>query len=302
MATRNEMAVIHLVGGEKGGVGKSFLSRALCQYLKEHRHQKFALVEADSQIDDVGRVYHKQAQKTATIRLSDDQHRATEPDVIVDLAIKAPVVVNLPSNTLDVLERWIEHTSLLDYLETERRQLVKWFVSDGCYESIRELHRSIHQFDHRIPHIVVLNQGRLNGVDFSYLEDESMFQEVKQAPNCFATIDFPRLESKLQFWIDKHQVTLAQARERIQAYQGILAKQRIHTFLKSCYAQFDAAMNALEERSSTGSNVLLSASNIGETDNIGETEAPIAKADLSKEKPGGQHRAKSAVGAGGDCE
>ncbi len=247
MATpKQKLNYIHQVGGEKGGVGKTFVSRALCQYLST-LHKPYALVEADSQIDDVGRIYKSQAAETATITLSDDPTLESEPDIIFNLAEKYPVLVNLPSNTLDVLETWMSKVGLLQLMRQEYggNYLVKWFVSDGCYESIRQLERSISQFNNAIPHVVVLNKGRLNGRDFGYLEKAETYQSIRKAPNFVAEVQFPAMESAAQYFIDSHELTLEQAMEKVQDELGVLAKQRIKTFIDTLGASFEQAFSAL---------------------------------------------------------
>ena len=276
MATpKRKLNYIHLVGGEKGGVGKTFVSRALCQYLST-LHKKYALVEADSQIDDVGRIYKSQAAETATITLSDDPSLESEPDVIFNLAEKHPTLVNLPSNTLDVLETWISKVSLLQLMQQEYggNYLVKWFVSDGCYESIRQLERSISQFDNAIPHIVVLNEGRLTGRDFSYLKDAETYQSIRKAPNFAAEVQFPAMESAVQYFIDAHELTLEQAMSEVQGELGILAKQRVKTFIDTLGVSFEQAFSALSKQVGAPKEALSSPNSNGKRES--EAKDPTA--------------------------
>ena len=49
------MATLHFVGGEKGGVGKSFVTRTAIQYLLD-RGVDFALFDADRSSSDIKRV------------------------------------------------------------------------------------------------------------------------------------------------------------------------------------------------------------------------------------------------------
>lgn len=248
---------INLVGGEKGGVGKTTLARALAQYFLENG-SPFNLIEADSQINDVGRVYGPEAAESATITLSDDRRKATQPDVIFELALKADVLVNQPSNTLEVMDRWIQRTSLLSFLEEEYKdkiRLYQWFVTDGCYESIRQLHKSIKSHNYKIPHIVILNEGRLNGLDFSYLDDSVLYQEVKSCANLIKIVNFPALESDVQYYIDEHELTIGQAMLKVQDDHGVLWKQRLKTFMEEASVAFDECfqvLDALEAGSSNG--------------------------------------------------
>lgn len=261
MPKKIKMNPIHLVGGEKGGVGKTFVSRSLCQYLKT-QGTDFLLVEADSQINDVGRIYSSEASGTETITLSDDPDMQTEPDVIIDMALQHPVLVNLPSNTLDVLENWIGRFGL-KYIQEEhggKNYFIKWFVSDGCHESIRQLERSINQLDNAIPHVVVLNKGRLIGRDFSYLENAETYKSIRQAPNFVGEVEFPAMESAVQFFIDSKELTLEEAKELIQADMGVMAKQRVKTFIDEISECFAAGFEALQKKdflskpTSNGSN------------------------------------------------
>ena len=50
------MATIHLIDGEKGGVGKSFVTRAMIQYGLD-QNLPFVAVETDRSNPDVNRVY-----------------------------------------------------------------------------------------------------------------------------------------------------------------------------------------------------------------------------------------------------
>lgn len=245
----DSLHLIHLIGGEKGGVGKTFTSRALAQYFTG-KDSTFVLVEADSQINDVGRIYEHQAAELHTISLSDDPSRATEPDAIFNAATQAPVIVNLPSNTQSVLQRWMERVELLDFMQEHYggQYIVQWFVTDGCHESIRQLDASISAFDNRIPHIVVLNEGRLNGSDFDYLSEDILYQQIKQKPNLVTEILFPPLENAIQYQIDKNEWTLEDAVEQIAEDQGILSKQRVVTFIKGYTQAFDRALEQLQIR------------------------------------------------------
>ena len=50
------MATIHLIDGEKGGVGKSFVARTMIQYTLD-RNLPMVAVETDRSNPDVARVY-----------------------------------------------------------------------------------------------------------------------------------------------------------------------------------------------------------------------------------------------------
>lgn len=286
MANGKNLHYIHLISGEKGGVGKSFTSRVFCEYMRSASIE-YALVEADSQIDDVGRIYAKQAAQKATITLSDDSSMRTEPDVIFNLAEQYPTIVNLPSNTLDVLERWINRVGLIKMMKEEYQgnRLMKWFVSDGCYESIRQLERSIEQLEGAIPHIVIFNEGRLNGRDFSYLDDSDIYQRVKEAPNFITSVELPSMESELQYYIDSHELTLSEALEKVEESMGRLAKQRVKTFLDRLNEMFDTAYAALTEYLENGSKATLPQEKEENLDSLDDNDGSVSGDGSSPSSP-----------------
>jgi hypothetical protein len=218
------MTIIHLIGGEKGGVGKTFVSRCLLAYFTL-QDWDFDLIEADNSTGDVASIH-----PATHITLSDHPQRYAEPDIIFSKAIEKPVIVNLPSNTQGVLNRWIKQVNLLTLAQQYEISLLHWFVTDGCYASIQLLQESLADLHHQIPHLLIRNRGRLNGIDFSYLEQDAGYQEALTAPNLVDIFDFPVLGSAEQYFVDRHQLNLIEAQVKIAEYQGVIAAQRIKTF------------------------------------------------------------------------
>jgi RecA/RadA recombinase len=234
---------IHLVGGRKGGVGKTFLSRHLAEYLTIQQRQ-FSLIEADITIGDVGRVYggFESGKTTAavTIALSDDPKKYSEPDIIFQQAIeKRCVLVNLPAETNDALARWMESVDLMQLCQEQKINLYHWFVTDGCYASIRLLAESIENLKSELPHIVIRNEGRLNGMNFDYLAEEPLYQKILSSPNLVCLHDFPVLGSAEQFYLDKHNLTYEAGVEAARGEMGLIPAQRIKTFAERVYAVID---------------------------------------------------------------
>lgn len=237
---------IFIVGGQKGGVGKTSVCQAFCQYLLDGQ-QEFVLIEGDAQIDDVGRMYRDQVD-TETIIISDDRAKASNPDVILHRALQGKnsknVVVNLPSNILDVMHQWMKNTGLISILKEKTGgnvRLVKFFVTDGCYESIRQLEKSINMLDNSIPHVVVLNEGRVNAADFSYLEEQSLYTDLKKAPNFIGALAFPALEPGTRFYIDEQGSGLRPSLEKADQGSDFLKAQRIKNFIEAVATVFEEA-------------------------------------------------------------
>jgi hypothetical protein len=232
----NGVKTIHLIGGEKGGVGKTFVSRCLITYFILQGWE-FETIEADSSTADVASIH-----EATQIRLSDHPHRYAEPDVIFNKALQTNVIVNLPSNTQGVLNRWIRQGNLPSLAKEHDITLLHWFVSDGCHASIELLQESLLDLSGKIQHILIRNRGRLNGVDFSYLDQDPLYQSILCEPNLLKVLDFPVLGSAEQYFIDRSELSLYEAQTVIKGELGILASQRIKTFIDELievFAQVD---------------------------------------------------------------
>ena len=103
------MSTVHLVGGEKGGVGKSVVARLLSQLFID-RGLAFAALDADQSHGALRRSY-------AEFTQSVDLERLESADQILDRALGAErrVVVDLPAQSHRALRRWIDATDLLTY-------------------------------------------------------------------------------------------------------------------------------------------------------------------------------------------
>ncbi len=237
---------IYMVGGQKGGVGKTAICQALCQYLLDAEgrgKESFMLIEADAQIDDVGRMYRNQVE-TETITISDDPAKRSNPDIIYETAAVShkDVVVNLPSNIIDVLQAWLDDLNIIESLKQRfqgRVRLLKIFVSDGCWESIRQLQKSVAMLDHAIPHVLVLNEGRVSAADFSYLDDEPIYQDIQSSPNLIDVCTFPAMEPGTRYYIDKSGLGLRGALEQSERDSKFLVAQRIQNFMGAITTTFE---------------------------------------------------------------
>jgi hypothetical protein len=245
--------VIYIVGGQKGGVGKTSTCQALCQYrIDNHEKGSFTLIEGDAQIDDVGRAYGDQIQGTQKVVISDDRAKRSNPDVIYDTAINADkdVIVNLPSNILDVFGRWLEEGQVIRILQEKLKgqvRLVKLFVSDGCHESIHQLEKSVNMLDNSIPHVLILNEGRVSAADFSYLDKEEMYTKLRSAPNLIDVFKLPALEPGTRFFVDKYGQGLRKAYEQSEADSDFIVAHRIESFIQEVHDLFKQVDESIDK-------------------------------------------------------
>ncbi|MEN9871594.1 MAG: hypothetical protein RLZZ171_2586, partial [Cyanobacteriota bacterium] len=156
-ATKNS---IYFVGGEKGGVGKSFFARCLVDYFVTRGWKKeFILIEGDPTINDVGCVFEDNHEQ---VKFSDDRFLAHEPNIIVDGIENKSSVVNLPSNVTKEFDSWMDTAGVFSLKEQYIENMAYFFVSDGCWRSVELFIRQVEKYDlEKLPHCLVLNKGRL---------------------------------------------------------------------------------------------------------------------------------------------
>ena len=223
------MNSIHFIGGHKGGVGKSLVSRILLEFfIRKGWTDLFKLIEADPSIDDVARVFEDKCER---IIFSDDKYQQGQPELIFDEAEKKTVVVNLPSNIAPQFDSWMATNRVLEPSEKGSFGLMYFFfVSDGCFQSINHFIKHIEKYQGKnLTNVLVLNSGRLTcSGTFHYLQEEKPLMELlkkHQVPVLLC----PELPTNLQYWCDKNNLTYEAA---LKKQSRTLAKMRLKTFLK----------------------------------------------------------------------
>ena len=106
------MANIHLIGGEKGGVGKSLVARVLAQYLID-KQLPFLGFDTDRSHGALLRFYAGFASPVLV-----DRYEAL--DAIVEAAVAQPdrrILVDLAAQTHESLVKWMDESGVLELAE-----------------------------------------------------------------------------------------------------------------------------------------------------------------------------------------
>jgi len=154
---------IHLIGGEKGGVGKSMVARLLAQYFIDHA-MPFVGYDTDRSHGALLRYYTGYASPVLA-----DRYEAL--DAIVESAAEEPgrrVLVDLAAQTHAPLVKWMDESGVLDLAELNGMAIHYWHVMDSGRDSVDLLARLLDHFGARLRYVLVKNQIR--GDDFSQLE------------------------------------------------------------------------------------------------------------------------------------
>jgi hypothetical protein len=187
------MSTVHLVGGEKGGVGKSVVARVLSQSFID-RGLRFAALDADQSHGALVRSYAEFAQRV-------DLERLESADQILDRALGADrrVVVDLPAQSHRALRRWIDATDVLSYAREMDVRIVLWHVTDGGFDSVAHLERLVDDFGNSVEFVVVKNEGRSR--DFTQLEASPAYQRVLALGGRIVTL--PELDPAIMYKVDR---------------------------------------------------------------------------------------------------
>ncbi|MBT9540903.1 hypothetical protein [Thiobacillus sp.] len=231
------MAHIHFIGGEKGGVGKSLVSRLLAQYLIDHE-QPFLGFDTDRSHGALMRFYAGYASPVVV-----DSYESL--DAIVEAAIAEPAVdgtqrcilVDLAAQTQDALTQWMDDSGVLELAGEMGLVLSYWHVMDSGRDPVDLLKKLLDRFGARLNYVLV--QNHIRGDNFDLLEASG---EKQRALDLNArVINIKRLHEAAMIKIDGHSSSFWSATQRTDDHAlGILERQRVKLWLKSAYSEIDS--------------------------------------------------------------
>jgi len=223
------MTNIHLVGGEKGGVGKSLVSRLLAQYFIDHSIS-FLGFDSDRSHGALMRFYAGFASPVLV-----DRYEAL--DAIVEAATEnreRRILVDLAAQTQEPLTRWMDESQLLSLAPELGLDIRYWHVMDNGRDSVDLLKRLFDQYEGRLHYVIVQNQ--LRGDDFEILKTSGLLERA-QTLNA-SVIAIKRLQESSMTKIDAGSNSFwaaTQPEDKGGMKLGILERQRVRSWLKSAY-------------------------------------------------------------------
>jgi hypothetical protein len=223
------MTQIHLVGGEKGGVGKSVVARLLAQYFIDHSIP-FLGFDSDRSHGALLRFYSGYASPVV-------MDRYESLDAIVESAAEQPerrVLVDLAAQTQDPLTRWMDESQLLEVAPELGLQIRYWHVMDSGKDSVDLLKLLLDRYEQRLNYVLVQNQ--LRGEQFDLLKSSGQLERALALGAKVVVIK--RLQEAAMTKIDTGSTSFwaaTQPKDQGGAPFGILERQRVRTWLKSAY-------------------------------------------------------------------
>jgi hypothetical protein len=228
------MANIHLIGGEKGGVGKSLVARLLAQYFID-KSIPFLGFDSDRSHGALMRFYSGFASPVLI-----DSYESL--DAIVEAAAEQPerrVIVDLAAQTQEPLTRWMDESQLLDLAPELGLHIRYWHVMDAGRDSVDLLKRLLDRYAARLSYVIVQNQ--LRGDEFDTLQRSGQLERAKALNS--SVISIRRLHEPSMTKIDASSSSFwhaTQSEDKGGLKLGILERQRVRSWLKSAYEAIDS--------------------------------------------------------------
>jgi hypothetical protein len=229
------MANIHFIGGEKGGVGKSLVSRLVAQYLID-KELPFLGFDTDRSHGALLRFYAGFASPVLI-----DRYEAL--DSIIEAAVEQPerrLLVDLAAQTHDPLVKWMDESGVLDMAGESGFTITYWHVMDSGRDSVDLLKKLLDRFGARLNYVLVRNQMR--GDDFGMLEQSGEQDRALGFGAHVVTIKhlsdsiIQKIDaSSSSFWAAQHDA------DKSRTGLGMMDRQRLKMWLRDAYQQIDTA-------------------------------------------------------------
>ncbi len=225
------MGQIHLIGGEKGGVGKSVVARVVAQYLIDESIP-FLGFDTDRSHGSLLRFYADYASPVVI-----DRYESL--DAIIEAATADAdkrVLVDLAAQTHEALARWMEESGVLEVAGELGISVRYWHVMDSGKDSVDLLAKLLDRFDSRLDYVLVLNQ--LRGESFDIFERSG--QKARALSLGAKVIGLKRLHEAVINKIDAGSTSFWAAKHKSETDGkglGLLERQRVKVWLKNAYEQ-----------------------------------------------------------------
>ncbi|HEX7442156.1 MAG TPA: mobilization protein [Caldimonas sp.] len=226
------MTNIHLIGGEKGGVGKSLVARIAAQYLID-REQPFIGFDTDRSHGALMRFYSAYASPVLV-----DNYEAL--DTIIEAAVDQPgrrVLVDLAAQTHDPLVKWMDDAGVVNLADELGLNLHYWHVMDTGKDSVDLLKKLLDRFGTGLRYVLVRNQIR--GNDFSLLEQSG--EQARAEALGAKIVSIKRLHEGVINKIDSASSSFWKAKTSDKDSTGLslMDRQRVKMWLRDAYREMD---------------------------------------------------------------
>ncbi len=223
---------IHFIGGEKGGVGKSLMSRLLAQYFIDHE-MPFLGFDTDRSHGALMRFYSGFASPVTVDKVE-------SLDAIVEAAVDQPgrrILVDLAAQTHDALAGWMDDAGVIGLADELGMKLHYWHVMDTGRDSADLLRRLLDRFGTGLSYVLVRNQVR--GNDFAALEQSG--EQARAVGLGAHVVSVKKLSESILARIDNTSSSFwkATSGDKDGGGFGLMDRQRVKMWLRDVYREID---------------------------------------------------------------
>lgn len=243
------MSIVHFIGGEKGGVGKSVFSRLLSQYFLDSS-MPYAGFDADQSHNTLTRFYEDYTQPVNL-----DVFESTDKIMETALEKDCNLLVDLPAQSERFLDRWIEENGVIDLCDEMQVPFIYWYVVDDGVDSAKLLKQFIEKYGNDLHCVVIKNKGC--GSNFAAVDriiDSAIASGAKRL-NHFV---LPALHAETMRRIDQLSFSFWGA-ENIKdgklPHLSLMERQRTRVWVKKSYAIFRSVYDDLSKTSAVEDTV-----------------------------------------------
>lgn len=214
-----------LVAMDKGGVGKSFFTILLTQWLRA-RSRDFLAFDPD---------YHN---STLTRFVPESQfldiRHSENLDRIIEVMQEHPlVVVDGVGSQQRIFLDWLEETNLLKLRHSMRLELTLVLIVEEDKDTVHQAGEAVNRIGNQVDWLVVKNQ---KSAASSRIYDQSKAR--KELLGCGAKeVVLPKLGPELVYQLQQQSFTIERALESHRLF--LIDRQRLVDYRKSIFSQFD---------------------------------------------------------------
>ena len=230
------MATLHLVTGDKGGTGKTFLARTLAQYFAD-KEIDLALFDADRCNPLFKKIYQNAGCGEIILKESKEYENDARPAYLS--AMEKTTLVDLPAQVIGALKKWFEKNSLFEMAQEHGVDFTIWFVSNGEEYSLELFDEYLSYFQERVNYVFVKNL-HFCGEEGWVLLEENKYLQQKMNEYGVKIVNLPSFElDSCRHLIGKYALTFGAATQ-YQAF-NVFDRQGAKTYLRKSYEAFDSA-------------------------------------------------------------
>jgi len=236
MKLKQPKKIIHYIGGEKGGLGKSFFARIMAQYWLDLKRD-MALFDADRTNKTFYRYYNSERLKVETFFFSEADEYLENGNILIETAFNKDVLIDLPGQSVHALNNWLKLNYIFDVAAELDLEMVYWFVSDGSPDSLDDFKIVTDLLKGKMQYVFVKNEGKCNKWDLILESIESIFNSYK-----IETISLPAFKGdKLKATIDDRALSWSEAREYKEFANSMFDRHRVKAYLNLAYQEINKA-------------------------------------------------------------